>query len=366
MTIAYQRLVRTRAPLVLMAMLLALLTACGSPGATGSSRETSPSKSEPTSGTSGATADTATTSAKLNVVTTVSPITNIIYNIGGDRINLVGIVPEGVNSHTFEPVPSDAQRLVQADLIFVNGLNLEEPTLKLAEANKQAATEIVLLGEQTITPDQYIYDFSFPKEAGSPNPHLWPNPIYGLRYAEIARDTFARRDPPNANYYNQNYQAFKTRIDALDQAIKDTLASVPEQNRKLLTYHDSWAYFVPRYGMTVIGAIQPSDFAEPSAQDVAALITQLKQEQVPAIFGSEVFPSPVLDLIAKEAGTKYVDELRDDDLPGKPGEANHSYVGLIVEDVRIMAENLGGKPELIANFDTSNVPGLDADVEQAQ
>ena len=118
--------------------------------------------------------------------------------------------------------------------------------------------------------------------------------------------------------------------------------------------------------MTVLGAIQPADFAEPSAQDIAALITQLRQENVPAIFGSEVFPSPVLDQIAKEAGVQYVDTLRDDDLPGAPGEAQHSYIGLMVYDLKIMAKALGGKPELMDAVDTSNVPGADSTVEQAQ
>ena len=303
---------------------------------------------------------------KINVVSTVSPITNIIYNIGGDRIHLTGIIPEGTDSHTFEPAPSDAKLLAQADLVFVNGLKLEEPTVKLAEANKKAGAEIVQLGEQTITPDQYIYDFSFPKENGSPNPHLWMNPMNALRYAEIARDTLVKRDAANADYYSKNYDAFKARIEALDQAIKDAIASIPEANRKLLTYHDSFAYFAARYGMTVIGAIQPSDFAEPSAKEVANLIKQVKDEKVPAIFGSEVFPSPVLDQIAKEAGAVYVDTLRDDDLPGQPGDANHSYLGIIRDDVATMTRALGGNPALIANFDTSNVPGLDKTVQQQQ
>lgn len=303
---------------------------------------------------------------KLNVAATVSPITNIIYNIGGERINLSGVVPEGVNSHTFEPAPSDAKKLAGADLIFVNGLDLEDPTLNLAKANLKEGAEIVILGEQTISPDQYAYDFSFPKEEGHPNPHLWPNPIYALRYAEIARDTLVRRDPSNAEYYKGNYDKFKARIEALDEAIKVTIRSIPENNRKLLTYHDSFAYFAPRYGMTVIGAIQPSDFAEPSARDVADLITQIKKEKLPAVFGSEVFPSPILEQIAKESGAQYVSDLRDDDLPGAPGEAKHSYLGLLVEDVRIMAEVLGGDPSLIANFDVSNVPGQDAAVEQSQ
>jgi len=307
-----------------------------------------------------------TNNGQLNVVTTVSPITNIVHNIGGERINLSGIVPEGVNSHTFEPAPSDAKKLAQADLIFINGLDLEEPTLRLAEANKKEDAEIILLGEQTITPDEYVYDFSFPKEVGSPNPHLWPNTLYALRYAEIARDTLARRDPVNADYYQANYDAFKERIEALDSTIKDTMATIPESNRKLLTYHDSWAYFAPRYGMTVIGAIQPSDFAEPSAQEVAALIKQLRDEEVPAIFGSEVFPSPVLDQIAKEAGVQYIDTLRDDDLPGQPDDDNHSYFGLMVENVKIMAASLGGNPNLIVDFDTSNIPKTEANIDQAQ
>jgi ABC-type Zn uptake system ZnuABC Zn-binding protein ZnuA len=118
--------------------------------------------------------------------------------------------------------------------------------------------------------------------------------------------------------------------------------------------------------VTVIGAIQPADFAEPSAQEVVNLIKQLREENVPAIFGSEVFPSPILDQIAKEAGVQYIDTLRDDDLPGQLGDPNHSYLGLMVENVRIMAEVLGGQPELIANFDTSNVTSSDNAGQQAQ
>jgi ABC-type Zn uptake system ZnuABC Zn-binding protein ZnuA len=303
---------------------------------------------------------------KLRIVTTVSPVTNIAYNIGGDLVEITGIVPEGVNSHTFEPAPSDARLLANADIVFVNGLKLEEPTLELAEANKKPGAEIVLLGDQTIQPDAYLYDFSFPKDGGSPNPHLWPNPMLALRYAEIMRDTLVQADAANATAYAANYDAFKARIEELDAAIQATVDSIPADNRKLLTYHDSWAYFAPRYGMTVVGAIQPADFAEPSARDVAAIIEQIRAEAVPAIFGSEVFASPVLEQIAAETGATYVDNLRDDDLPGQPGEANHSYVGLMVENLRVMAEALGGDPSLIAQVDPSNVTGADGAVNQAQ
>ncbi|RLT39950.1 MAG: zinc ABC transporter substrate-binding protein [Chloroflexi bacterium] len=295
------------------------------------------------------------TSDKLQVVTTVSPITNIIQNVGGDRIEVTGIVPEGVNSHTFEPAPSDARLLAQADIIFVNGLFLEEPTIKLAEANKRDDVEIVSLGEQTVTPEEYVFDFSFPKEAGNPNPHLWMNPLYAARYAELVAESLAATDPANADFYRANAAAFGERIDALDKAIAATAATIPAENRRLLTYHDSFAYFAPRYGFTVLGAVQPADFSEPSAQEVAGLITQLREAKIPAIFGSEVFPSPILEQIAKESGAVFIDQLRDDDLPGEPGDDNHSYLGLLVEDMRVMAQALGGDASELDGIETGNL-----------
>ncbi len=339
--------------LFLMAFALILVTACAS--ASPSVTSTTDLQPEP-----------AESDGKLNVVTTVSPITNLVYNIGGTHINLSGIVPEGTNSHTFEPTPSDAVKLARADLILINGLNLEEPTLRMAKANKSAKTEIILLGEQTIKPNEYVFDFSFPKENGNPNPHLWLNPLHALRYAEIIRDALIERDPDDADYYRANFEMLSNRIHTLDDTITKTIATIPAENRRLLTYHDSWAYFAPRYGLTVIGAIQPSDFAEPSAREVANLITQIREEQVPAIFGSELFPSPVLEQISRETGVAYVDQLRDDDLPGQPGDEQHSYFGLMVNNVRFMAEALGGDANRIVSFDTTNIPGQDADIDQTQ
>ena len=128
---------------------------------------------------------------KINVVTTVAPLTDIVRNIGGDRIDLFGIVPDGTNSHTFEPKPSDAKRLSQADLVIVNGLQLEEPTLRLAEANLKSGAEIRKLGDGTISEREWLFDFSFPREEGKHNPHLWMNPRYALRYAVLTRDWLA-------------------------------------------------------------------------------------------------------------------------------------------------------------------------------
>ena len=303
-----------------------------------------------------ATASTAGPSAKrLKVVTTVSPITSIVESIGGNRIDLRGLVPEGVNSHTFEPAPSVAALLADADVVFLNGLFLEEPTLEMARANQKPGASIVALGDQAISQEDWRFDFSFPQERGHPNPHLWPDPILALRYAEIVRDGLGDRDPDNALYYSVNYEAFEARVVVLDQAIRTMVASIPADKRKLLTYHDSWAYFADRYGMTVIGAVQPSDFSEPSVREVAELVRQIESEGLTAVFGSEVFSSDVLETIADESGAAYVDELRDDDLPGAPGDPTHSYLGLAVSNLRTMISALGGDASALDGFDVSQV-----------
>ena len=179
--------------------------------------------------------------------------------------------------------------------------------------------------------------------------------MLALRYAEIVRDTLEARDPYNAEYYQANYDEFASRIAALDAAIETAIPSIPESSRKLLTYHDSWAYFADRYGLTVIGAVQPSDFSEPSAGEVADLIRQIRTENIPAVFGSEVFPSDVMRTIAAESGAAYIDELSDDDLPGGPGDADHSYLALAVSNLRIMIPALGGDASALDDIDVSPV-----------
>jgi ABC-type Zn uptake system ZnuABC Zn-binding protein ZnuA len=300
-------------------------------------------------------ADGAHKTKKLNVITTVAPLTNMVRNIGGDRIDLHGLIPEGTDSHTFEPAPSDVKYIVSGDLFLVNGLHLETPSEKLIGANKKKSARIVRLGDNTISKKEWVFDFSFPEKDGDPNPHLWLNVAHAMKYAEIIRDALIQTDPVNRDYYEKSGKIYLERLNQLDKAITAVLQTIPPKNRKLVTYHDSWAYFCPRYGCTVIGAIQPSSFSEPSPQEMVRLINQLKAENVPAIFGSEVFPSKAMDQIGREAGVKYVSTLRDDDLPGEPNSPEHTYIGMMVEDVITMAKVLGGNGDAIKGIDPANV-----------
>ncbi|MGH8762927.1 MAG: metal ABC transporter substrate-binding protein [Nitrosospira sp.] len=288
---------------------------------------------------------------KLNIVTTVAPITNIVQNIAGNHAVVTGIVPEGTDSHTFEPIPTDAKVLGAADIIIVNGLDLELPTVKLAEKVKKASAPILRLGNRALRKEDWRYDFSFPRDHGHPNPHLWPNIALAIRYAEITRDSLVTLDPAHKQGYLANASAYVSKLKALDAAIFNCVKTIPEKNRKLVTYHDSFAYFAPRYGMKVIAAIQPANFSEPGPQDVIRIIKQINKERVPAIFGSEVFPSKAAEQIARETGVKFVDQLSDDELPPPP---NNSFIGMMTNNMAVMTGALGGNPGCVANVDTSN------------
>ncbi len=292
---------------------------------------------------------------KLQVVTTVAPITSIVANVAGDRAEVRGVIPEGQDSHTYEPKPSVAKLVSTADVTFVNGLKLEDPTREIARQNEPATGQVIELGTLTLDPSEYIYDFSFPKDGGKPNPHLWTNPPMARCYATIAASVLGKADPSNAAYYRANAGALAAKIDDLDARMVQATAGMAASDRELLTYHDAYAYFAAHYGWKILGAIQVSSFEDPTPKEVSALIDQIKRERVPAIFGSEVFPSAVLAEIARETGVKYVDSLRDDDLPGRPGDGDHSYLGLMKADFVTMVSNLGGDSTRLAAFDDRDV-----------
>lgn len=312
---------------------LVALTACRSPAAT------------PSAATGGA----------LTIVSTVAPITSIVANIAGDRATITGIVPEGTNSHTFEPPPQVSKVLADADIVFVNGLQLEEPTVELAEQNAPDDAAIVKLGDQVLPESQYSYDFSFPEKGGKPNPHLWTDPTYAIRYAGVVKDTLVKRDPDNADYYRTNHAAFLAKATQLSDALKADQDTIPVGRKQLLTYHDAYAYFARTYGWEIIGAVQPSNFEDPQPKEIARIIDQVRERELPVIFGSEVFPSRVLEQIAAETGARYEDTLRDDDLPGEPGDFEHSWLGLMRYDYVTMIEGLGGTTTHLDELDVADV-----------
>ncbi|CAA9404622.1 MAG: Zinc ABC transporter, substrate-binding protein ZnuA [uncultured Propionibacteriaceae bacterium] len=300
----------------------------------------------------------------MQVVTTVAPITSIVASVAGDRAEITGLVPEGTNSHTFDPPPSAAAVLSEADIVVINGLKLEEPTKDLAEATMAEGATLVEIGTQVLPESEYIYDFSFPREEGKPNPHLWTDPTWAIRYAAVARDVLSDADPDGEALYQRNYKAFEAQATELSDALRVDQDSIPAGGKELLTYHDAYAYFAKTYGWEVIGAIQPENFEDPTPREVATLIDQVRAEDVPVIFGSEVFPSAVLEEVGRATGARYEDTLRDDDLPGDPGDVEHSWLGLMRYNYVTMINGLGGEATALAALDTTPAVRDDASYPQ--
>ena len=329
-----------------------VLTACSGDSSTPADSVSQPSEQPAGFDGDTSTSDEATAMCKsgapregdtLKVVTSVSPLTSLAGTLAaGTGIEVTGLVPEGTNSHTFEPPPSVAKELAEADLVVVNGLGLEDPIMEMAAANMKDGAVLCEVGTAVILRSEWIFDFSFPQEAGRPNPHAWTNPPSVLSYLTVIRDAMTQMLPSTIQVVDENYVKVSQLINDLDAAMIKATDTVPVRNRKLLTYHDSFPYTARRYGYEIIGAIQPQSFSDPTPADVASLIEQVKDEQVPAVFGSEVFPSPVLEQIGKEAGVRYVDTLRDDDLPGEVDDPEHSWGGLMRYDFVTIVEALGG------------------------
>lgn len=271
---------------------------------------------------------------RLHIVTSGTILANHIYNIAGDNATIDQIVPPGADPHTYEPTPSDAEKLSEVELVILRGASNPEAVRRRLAAVVGDDTKVILIAPLALEPEDYIYD-----EFGSIDHCMGGDTILALKFAGVIRDTLVEHDPADA--YRANYDEFAACIDALDAAIQAATASIPEENRQLYSYHDSFSYMARRYGHTIVGTLQPHDFSEPSALDVAEAIELLRELDLPAIFVSSFSPSPVLEQISREADVP-IYWYDDDNLPGEPGDPEHSFFYMNVQNQKALAEALGG------------------------
>jgi ABC-type Zn uptake system ZnuABC Zn-binding protein ZnuA len=307
----------------------------------------------------------------LRLVATLAPVTDLVARVGGARVEVVSLVPAGADSHTYEPRPRDVARLADVDAYLGVGLDLNDGVLELAEQHLPEGAPVLRLAELALDRAQLVLDHTHDAghshgddghshgedghshdDAGEgelgPNPHVWTS----VRNATALVDTIAEQlsalDPDGAEHYVENAGALTAELDELDADIATAAATVPDANRTLVTYHDAWTYFARDHGFEFVTAVQPGDYAEPSAAEVREVIDLIRELEVPAIFGSEVFPNRVVDAIAAETGATYVGDLADDTLPGEPGDDEHHYLELMRRNATSIIEALGGDATALA------------------
>lgn len=245
---------------------------------------------------------------KLRVVATTNLIADVVAQIGGDHIELVGLVPIGADPHGFQATPAGLRALNAAHVVFINGLNLEENLLTTLHALdngiplvtvNSAVEPLALAGDED---DDHGHDH------GEFDPHTWFDVANVMIWTDTIADSLAALDPANAAAYAEAASAYSQELADLDQSMRSLLDQVPPEKRKLVTDHDALGYFAHAYGFEVVGAVVPSlsTLAAASAQDLAALQDQIRTEDVQAIFvGTTVNPN-LATQIATDTGMRVV------------------------------------------------------------
>jgi ABC-type Zn uptake system ZnuABC Zn-binding protein ZnuA len=259
---------------------------------------------------------------KVQIVATTTLVGDVVRVVGGDLIDLTVMLPTGGDPHGFNPTPQDVTRAAQADVLFINGLDLEEFMAEMLE-NAAADMNIVELSAHIeATPLDEDHDEEHAdEEHGKFDPHVWWNPLHVATWADVVAEELARLNPENGAVYEANAAAYRQELVALDEWIKEQVAQIPAENRILVTDHDSLGYFVDTYGFELVGTVFPglSTQAEPSAQDLAELTTTIRAYGVPAVFVGTTVSQSLANQVAQETGTNiipiYTDSLSEEDGP---------------------------------------------------
>lgn len=296
---------------------------------------------------------------KLQVVATYSILGDIIQNVGGETINLTTLVGPGGDAHTFEPTPADSRKLVEADVIFENGLEFETWLDDLYEASGSEAKRVV--ASEGIDPlamaeegheehegeehegEEHEGEEHEEHEHGEFDPHIWhavPNVVVMV---ENVTEALKTADPDNADTYTANAQTYLTQLNELHTWIQTEVEKLPAERRKLVTTHDTFGYFAATYGFDVVGTALGSvstEVADPAAGEIAELVEEIKAVGVPAIFAENVSNPALMEQIANESGVTLAATLYTDAL-GEPGSAGDSYLKMMRYNVTTMVTALG-------------------------
>lgn len=279
------------------------------------------------------------------VVVTFSVLGDLVRNVGGDYVTVTVLAGGGVDSHTFSPSAADGAALAGAHLVFENGLGFEPwlDDLYLASGSHAALT-VVTEGLPLITANWPTARGAGGDQSGLQgyDPHVWHSAANAITMTQKIRDALVLADPANAAAYAANAEAYSARLQALDDWIMAQASALPAERRKLVTTHDTLAYFAQRYGFEVVGTVLPAttEGASPSAQDFAALVEAVRAAGVPAVFAENASGDRLLNQIAAEAGVEVVATLCTDAL-GLPGSGAETYIDMMRSNLTTITTALG-------------------------
>ncbi|SEH58227.1 metal ABC transporter substrate-binding protein [Tardiphaga sp. OK245] len=265
---------------------------------------------------------------KIDVVASFSLLGDFVRNVGGERIAVTTLVGPNGDAHVYTPTPRDAKKIADAKLVVVNGLGFEGWLPRLVKSSGGKA--VIVTATQGIAPR---------KLDSHEDPHAWQSVANARIYVANIRDALAKADPAGADTYKANAEAYLAKLTTLDGDVKAAVASIPAAHRKVISTHDAFGYFAAAYGIEFIAPQGVSTDSEPSAKDIAVIITQLKISKIPAVFLENIADPRLMRRIAAETGAKIGGTLYSDSLTAENGDAP-TYIDMVRHNIKALTSAL--------------------------
>lgn len=271
---------------------------------------------------------------KLNVVTSFSILGDLVRSIGGDQVDVATLVGPGGDAHVYTPTPADAKRVSEAKLVIINGLGFEGwlPRLIKASGGKPS----VVTASTGVAPRKLADDGHGHVDA---DPHAWQSVANVKTYVMNIRDALIAADASGVSAYLTNADAYLAELDTLDREVREAVAKLPAERRKVISTHDAFGYFAQAYGIAFIAPQGVSTESEASARDIAAIVRQIKAQKIPAVFLENVADPRLMRRIASETGATIGGTLYSDSLTDEKGDAP-TYIGMVRHNIKALTSAL--------------------------
>jgi len=279
-------------------------------------------------------------SGKINVTTTIGMITDVVKEVGGEHVDVVGLMGSGVDPHLYKASQGDIRKLDQADIIFYNGLHLEGKMVEIFERMaKQKPT--IAVSDNIERSSLRLGDENMETEF---DPHIWFNVAHWMEATESIRDSLIEYDPSHKEIYQENAANYIKKLEELDNEVRKKIASIPEEGRVLVTAHDAFGYFGDAYGINVLGLQGISTASEAGTKDLIDLRNYLIEKKIKAIFIESSVPRKAIDAVIQGAKQKGHDvviggELFSDAM-GEDGTPEGTYIGMVRHNVNTIVNAL--------------------------
>jgi zinc/manganese transport system substrate-binding protein len=266
---------------------------------------------------------------RLPVVASFSILGDFVRNVGGNSVDVTVLVGPDGDAHVYEPAPADAKKIAASRLVFVNGFGLEGWLPRLVQAAGGKAT--IVTATSGIAPL---------RKGSDADPHAWQSVVNAKTYVANISDALVAAAPADAEFFRTNATAYLAKLDALDREVREAIATIPENRRKVISTHDAFGYFAAAYGIAFIAPLGVSTESEASARDVAGIISQIKTAKIPAIFLENISDPRLIQRIAAETGARVGGTLYSDSLTGEKGDAP-TYIDMVRHNIKALTSALG-------------------------